>query len=89
MKIYRQLLWDDWNVAHIAKHHVTPEEVEEVVFSSGLRVRRGRGQKVYYVFGQTEAGRYLFIVLLNLGRRVGRIITARDMSEKEKRWYRH
>ena len=27
-----ELLWDDWNEAHIARHHITPEEVEEICF---------------------------------------------------------
>lgn len=30
MLTIRRLIWDAWNVAHIARHHVIPEEVEEV-----------------------------------------------------------
>jgi hypothetical protein len=26
----RRLIWDDWNIAHIARHEVSPDEVEEV-----------------------------------------------------------
>jgi len=26
----RRLVWDVWNVGHIARHRVDPEEVEEV-----------------------------------------------------------
>jgi hypothetical protein len=27
-------IWDDWNINHIGKHHVTPLEAEEVVKSA-------------------------------------------------------
>ena len=30
MIVIRRLIWDSWNVAHIARHEVTPDEVEEV-----------------------------------------------------------
>jgi hypothetical protein len=30
MIFIRRLVWDSWNVAHIARHEVTPDEVEEV-----------------------------------------------------------
>lgn len=41
----------------------------------------------YYVLGQTDAGRRLFIVFTIRRRRI-RIISARDMSPKERRAYR-
>lgn len=30
MILVNNLIWDDWNRKHLAKHHITPEEVEEV-----------------------------------------------------------
>jgi hypothetical protein len=30
MIFIRRLIWDAWNVAHIARHAVVPEEVEQV-----------------------------------------------------------
>jgi hypothetical protein len=29
MLFVRRLIWDTWNIAHIARHDVIPEEVEE------------------------------------------------------------
>lgn len=31
-----RLVWDDWNRDHIAKHDVTPAELEEVVAGDSL-----------------------------------------------------
>ena len=83
-----RLIWDDQNITHVARHEVIPDEVEQVAFSSKSHVRRAKGQNIYYLFGQTNAGRHLFIVLKYQGGGVGEVVTARDMSGKEKRWYR-
>jgi len=87
MKIFYDLYWDEQNIEHIARHRVTPDEAERAVFSSMSRIRKGRGQNIYYVLGRTDSGRYLFVVLKMWRDGIGRIITARDMSDKERRWY--
>jgi len=61
MKI-RQIVWPEDRIEHIARHNVTPEEVEEVCFGQAL-VQRAKSEgdnPIYYVLGQTFAGRYLF-----------------------------
>lgn len=88
MKRFHDLYWDDENISHIQRHRVAPNEAEQVIFSSSSRIRRGRGQKIYYILGQTEAGRFLFIVLKVWRGGVGRVVTARDMTDKERRWYK-
>jgi len=67
---------------------ISEDEAEKAVFASGTRLRKGRRPEIYYLFGWTEAGRYLFIVLLEIGKHYARVITAGDMSQREKRWYR-
>ncbi len=60
------IVWPEDRVEHIARHGVTPEEVEQVCFGKPL-VRRAKSEgenPVYYVQGQTEAGRYLFCVVI-------------------------
>ena len=74
-----------------AKHSVTPEEVEEM-FSFGPIYRRGpkgkrRGENLYYAYGQTEAGRYLFVVFIYKRNRQALILSARDMTNGEHRLY--
>lgn len=69
-----------------AKHGVSSEEVEEAA-SVAPHVRRGR-HGLYLLYGVTESGRYLLVVLKDLGRGVVRPITARDLDRDEQRLYR-
>jgi hypothetical protein len=79
--------WDEENEGKIWDlHRVTRDEVEEV-FENRPLVRKARENK-YYAFGQTEDGRYLFIVFVWRPNRVIRVITARDMDESEKFGFR-
>ena len=69
------------------KHHVDLVEVEEALTDS-QHIRRGR-DGLYYVFGRSEGGRNLFVVLRDLGGGVGRLVTARDMTQAERRLWRN
>ena len=53
-------------IDHIAQHDVTPEEIEEVCFGKAFvqRAKSEGNNPIYYVLGQTEAGRYLFCVVI-------------------------
>ena len=82
-----QIEWQAERVAHIqGKHQVTPKEVEESCFGHPI-ILRGRGKQIYQVMGQTQAGRYLFIIVRFLGEGKARLITARDMNHAERKWY--
>jgi len=85
MKIV-SLEWDDENIEHISKHRVTPVEVEDVCF--GLHIAYSGENNRYILYGQTDNGRYLKIVLKRLHGNRFRSITAFDMSESEKRNYK-
>jgi len=78
--------WDRANEAHIARHNVTPAEVEEV-FLSEYFLRKTRSGR-YGLYGRSFYGRYLFVVFERLKGNTVRIITARDMADKEKIFYR-
>lgn len=86
----REFIWPHDRVDHIAKHGVTPEEVAEVCFGKPLVQRaKSKGKNpVYYVLGQTEAGRYLFCVVIAFPDGNGYPVTARSMTPKEKTRYR-
>lgn len=89
MRIY-ELLWPPERIEHIAKHNVTPDEVREICQGKPF-VQRAKAQgknPVYYVLGQTNAGRYLFCVIIQFPDGRGYPITARPMTDKEKRRYR-
>ena len=82
----RLLIWDTWNVAHIARHQVSSEEVEEVC-KGGCVVREGYSGRIILI-GLTEAGRVLAIVLEGMGDDVYYVVTARPADRKERRAYR-
>ena len=87
MKIER-ISWDQETVDHISNHSVSPEEVEEVLFNdvdSPLIMRGKEGKHLAY--GKTNEGRFLLVVWAARYRKT-KIITARDMSKKEKQFYK-
>jgi hypothetical protein len=70
---------------------VGAEEVEEV-FVNRPRIRymeRGdvRGEDMYRALGQTDAGRYLAVFFIHKSAGSAIILSARDMSSKERRIY--
>jgi uncharacterized DUF497 family protein len=80
------LLFDDWNEEHIARHHIEPEEVEEVCLGRPYVSRTREGK--LRVIGQTDGGRYLIVILAPRGQGVYYPITARDATESERRLYK-
>ncbi len=86
----QQIIWPEDRVDHIARHSVTPEEFEEACFGQSF-VQRAKSEgenPVYYVLGQTGEGRYLFCVVIQFPDGNGYPVTARSMTDKEKRRYR-
>ena len=79
--------WDEDNVAHIAGHHVYPDEVEELAFDGEPWIRKRTGG-TRYMLGYTISGRYLFLVYALKGKGIARVITAMDMDEKSRQLYR-
>lgn len=75
-----------------SKHHVTFIEAKHILFSEP-RIRfaeKGHtiGEDVYGAFGQTLAGRYLSVFFIYKPRlKTTVIISARDMSDKERKTY--
>lgn len=72
--------------SHRCPRH-TPDEVEQVVNTRPRLVLRGRDESEC-LFGTTEAGRHLLVVLAEAidGRQY--VVTARDMTEAERRAFR-
>ena len=87
MKI-QNISWNQETVDHIANHGVSPEEVEQVLFNDEdvPSILRGKENK-YLTYGETENNRFLFVVWVSKYRKTC-IITARDMTKKEKQFYR-
>ena len=58
-----------------SKHGISFNETEEAYLSDRRHIRRGR-EGLYKVFSQTAAGRYVLVVLVNLGGGNWKIVTA-------------
>lgn len=85
MKI-EELEWDDWNIEHITKHGVTPQEVEDVCF--GFHISQRVGERRYVLSGQSSAGKYLNVVVEKIREPRFRPITAFEMSDNYKWRYK-
>ena len=66
MIFIRKLIWDTWNINHIAKHHVLPDEVEEICHGSPV-ILQGQQKKRLVLIGPTEEERVLTIILESNG----------------------
>ena len=83
--------WDEANVPKIwGKHEVSPMECEQVFFNlplvAGHDEKHSETEARYYALGQSDAGRRLFVVVAVREGRL-RVISARDMSRKERKVY--
>jgi len=58
----RRLEWDEWNREHVAKHRVTPAEVEEVCHGNPFELRASYKDR-FVVVGVTENGRCLSVII--------------------------
>jgi hypothetical protein len=74
-----------------SKHRLSVEEVEELLYGNPVfrKVQKGhvRGEDLYAALGQVESGRYLIVFFIYKRGREGLVITARDMDEKERKYY--
>ena len=74
------------------KHGVVTDEAEEVFFNRPRirKVAKGNraGEDVYRALGQTNDGRYLFVIFVyKPSNKAALIVSARDMSKKERKQY--
>jgi uncharacterized DUF497 family protein len=88
---FRGFDWDDGNRGkNWVGHGVSDAECEEVFFHQPLLVQPDEGHSEdeprYYVLGRTARGRRLLLVFTPRGDRI-RVISARDMTKRERRYY--
>ncbi len=86
------IIWLEKIVEKLArKHHLTQDEVEEVFVNTPQYrfIERGKieGENVYAAYGQTDAGRYVTVIFIRKFDRRALIISARDMSKRERKQY--
>ena len=95
MKLFPEFSGFEWDEANREKnrrrHNVTWWECEEVFFNQPLYVVPDPGHSAaegrFYALGKTHEKRMLFVVFTRRRSKV-RIISARDMSRKERKVFR-
>ena len=83
--------WDEGNKQkNWEKHQVDFRECEEVFFNQPLLInedtKHSSQEKRFYVLGQSDIGRTLFLVFMLRNSKI-RVISARDQSKKERKIY--
>ena len=73
------------------KHNISELELRQV-FNNKPKIRRIekgkiKGEDLYVALGRTDAGRYLVVFFIMKMSKEALIVTARDMTEKERRRY--
>ena len=93
-ELLRKFTGFDWDKGKIdknwIKHTVSPSKCEQVFFNQPLVVQdnliHSETEKRFYALGQTDMKRFLFIAF-TIRNNLIRVISARDMSRKERRVY--
>ena len=83
--------WDEGNIEkNRLKHNVLNSECEQVFFNKPLiianDIKHSQKEKRWYVLGRTDSDRKLFVVF-TIRNNLIRIISARDMTKKERKIY--
>lgn len=91
MRLY-DVIWKLRFIEKISgKHNVTTDEVEEILFglSHFRRAQKGhvKGEDLYAAYGQTAGGRYLIVLFIRKEQTAALPISARDMSDSERKYY--
>lgn len=84
--IIRKLIWDGWNISHIARHEVTQVEVEEVCHNNPI-VEQGKKDRLL-IIGFSLNKRMLTIILDPEDQKGAYYpVTARSASRSERKIY--
>jgi uncharacterized DUF497 family protein len=95
LELLQECIGFDWDEGNKDKnwisHQVTSAEIEEIFFNQPLFIadstQQHESEDRYYTLGQTNTERLLFVVF-TIRRKHIRVISARDMSRKERRVYK-
>ena len=73
----REFEGNDTNIENLARHNVSPDEVEDVALEDIPWIKKGR-KGIRYMLGFTVGGRFLLIVYRSKNIGNARVITAKD-----------
>ena len=82
--------WDKANIAHIAKHNVSPQEAEDIFFDKNNvtdeDLKHSFVEPRFLIIGRTSKKRILYQVFTIRGTKI-RVISSRDINRKEVQLY--
>jgi len=80
--------WNQWNIEHLARHGVDPEEAEEVVTASKRPYPRWIGENKLLVWGPGRGGRLLQVIFVVDDDGTAFVIHGRELTKREKGLHR-
>ena len=80
--------WNDWNIEHIAKHGVSPEEAELALSNARRPFPRKIDDDKWLVWGRGVGGRPLQVIFVLDDDEAAFVIHARPLTDREKRRFR-
>lgn len=80
-----ELIFNQRNIEHIARHNVSPEEVKEV-FDGKTLFLKAKYDRIMAI-GQSSNGRYLAVILEKVEDNTYFVVTARDADRKERKMH--
>lgn len=83
-----QFSWDQANIDHIARHNITPDEVEQVVNNDPFDICQyiRNGEERLNQIGETNAGRVLVVITTERDNRI-RVVTAHPADRTLRKLY--
>lgn len=80
--------WDDANILHLARHDITPDEVEQVIENEPVLIDAYSvdGELRYTEVGETDRARILTVISTERGSKL-RVLTGWDAARNEKQKY--
>ena len=80
--------WDEHNIAHIARHNVSPGEFEQALGNAPMLIdiRNEKDEERWYAVGATRSLRVLFLIFTYRGEQV-RPVTAWDATRRLRELY--
>jgi uncharacterized DUF497 family protein len=91
MEILDIILIDDVLDKIIWKHNISELELRQVINNQPnirfMEKGKVKGENLYVALGKTDAGRYVSVFFIMKKNKKALVVTARDMTERERRKY--
>ena len=88
MLFIKRLIWNEWNTAHIARHKITPDEVEEICHGDDVLVQKGHTGRLL-IIGLAKVNKMITVIIdPEPEEGVYYVVTARSSSKRERKIYK-